>query len=119
MIRKTQTEPVFRISSFLWITLVLLLVGLIWRGLGAFLAFVEKQNVLGQYTDIGSYIAFIANHLLTDWSSETFSFLGQIIGLAILFQVAPFQGVAETETETGRNTESAPAAFRKNGPEAT
>lgn len=92
MIKKSNSEPKFSLSNFLWMTLVLLLVGLIWRGLGAFLAFVEEQNLLGHYTDISSGIVFIVNHLSTNWSGETFSFLGQILGLAILFQVGPLAG---------------------------
>jgi hypothetical protein len=121
MMRKSHPEPVFRFSNFLWMTLVLLLVALIWRGLGAFLAFVEDQNVLGHYTDIGSCIVFIVNHLsTTDWPSETFSFLGQVLGLAILFQVGPLgERFAEPDAEEERNCESAQAVFRRNDePEA-
>lgn len=115
MIQKSHPEPVFRLSNVLWMTLVLLLVALIWRGLGAFLAFVEEQNVLGHYTDIGSCIVFIVNHLSTDWPFETFSFLGQVLGLAILFQVGPLgEKFAETDAEEKRNGESARAVFRRN-----
>lgn len=118
MIRKSQAEPVLRISGFLWMILVLLLVSLIWRGLGAFLAFIEGQNIPGQYTDIGSYIAFITNHLLGDWSSGVLSFMGQIVGLALLFRVGPLRERAGKKEETAERDRSATALFPGNKLEA-
>lgn len=88
---KSHVELRTRIQKVLWMILVLLCIGLIWRGLGAWLAIVESGYVPGNPVDISNLVPTITAYLLENWQSEFVQFVGPVIGLACLLHIGPFQ----------------------------
>jgi hypothetical protein len=88
---KPHAELRARIRNVLWMALVLLFIGLIWRGFEAWLAMIESGYVPGNPVDPGDLIGMAATYLLENWQTEFFPLLGQMFGLACLLRIAPLQ----------------------------